>query len=210
MRCAKPWAMPGVAASLPILAAHHRILAYGLLFLGAAAEGDLVLLSFVALAHAGELSLWAVIALAVVGAFTSSESVFLLAHRRGRSGIERWLARSPGALAALDRAVQLVARRAAWWMLFSRYLIGLRLALPTACGLGAMRLAPFTVVNAVGAVVWAVPVGLAGYAFTHAVTRVLHDVRRLEWYVAAILSIGWIAYSIWRRASAHRGTEARP
>ena len=55
--------LTGLAASLPVLAAQHRLVAYALLFLGAAAEGDLVLLSFVALAHAGELSLPVVIAL---------------------------------------------------------------------------------------------------------------------------------------------------
>lgn len=189
----------GVAASLPVLAAEHRILAYALLFVGAAAEGDLVLLSFVALAHAGELSLPIVIGLGAVGAFCSSEGVFLLAQRKGRAGIERWLLRSRGARAALDRALDLVARRASVFLLFSRYLLGLRLALPTACGLASMHSVRFTIVNAAGAVIWAVPVGVAGYVFTHAVTTVLHDIRRVEWYVAGAVLVASLAYWIWRR-----------
>src|SRR5690242_10075821 len=116
--------LTGLAASLPVLAAQHRLVAYALLFLGAAAVGDLVLLSFVALAHAGELSLPVVIALGGIGAFCSSEGVFLLARRQGREGIEHWLIRSPGARAALARALRLVGRRASVFLLFSRYLLG--------------------------------------------------------------------------------------
>ena len=47
----------------------------------------------------------------------------------------------------------------------------------------------FALVDAFGAVVWAVAIGLAGYAIGQALEYLIADVRRHEWWIAAVLLI---------------------
>jgi membrane protein DedA with SNARE-associated domain len=82
-------------------------------------------------------------------------------------------------------------------LLFSRYLFGFRLAIPVACGATGMSAAIFSAVNAAGAVMWAVPVGLVGFFLGNVVEAFWRGVRQWEWHIAVgflVLLTGLLAW----------------
>jgi membrane protein DedA with SNARE-associated domain len=76
---------------------------------------------------------------------------------------------------------------------------GFRIAIPVACGAVAMPRTRFSVINAAGAIFWAVPVGLAGYFLGHGLELWLTDIRRYEWEIAAVMLCGvFIVLLAWK------------
>ena len=55
----------------------------------------------------------------------------------------------------------------------------------------------FTIGDAVGAIVWSVVVGLAGFAIGQLLDRLLDDLRRYEWWIALALFSGMLAALAW-------------
>ena len=51
----------------------------------------------------------------------------------------------------------------------------------------------FFIVNAIGAAIWVIPLGYAGYAFGGALARFWSGLHQYEWHIAvAALAVGWI------------------
>lgn len=69
--------------------------------------------------------------------------------------------------------------------------------------MGHVRAIKFIVLNGVGALVWAVVVGTAGYLFGHAVEAVLGEIKHFEkWLLIAVVSVVgavWTIHFIGRR-----------
>ena len=58
----------------------------------------------------------------------------------------------------------------------------------------------FTLVDTIGSAVWAVTIGLAGYAIGQALEFLVADLRRHEWWIAgALLATVLIALARWGR-----------
>jgi len=76
-----------------------------------------------------------------------------------------------------------------------RFLYGLRTVTPFAIGMSKVSYVRFTVLNLVGAGIWAVGISLAGYYFGHAVDVVLGDIKHYELEILA--SIAVVAVLIW-------------
>src|SRR4029453_16769767 len=186
-------------ATLAGLGAQHQILAYLFLFLGSALEGEFVLLGFSALAHSGFISLPWVIVLAAVSNILACEIYYSLAARHGAAWVDDRLLKRPRARRIFEKALKLVKERGLWLMVFSRYLVGWRIAIPAACGFVRISRVRFMFANITSAILWAIPLGLLGYFFAGAMAGILKNFRRVEWILCAILVaaggiFGWLQF----------------
>jgi membrane protein DedA with SNARE-associated domain len=161
---------------------------YVLIFLGCIIEGDATLLASAFLAHRGSLNFVAVLVTAALASTLANEAVYHLSRTRSRAYFEKKISKHP----KYARVQHWIRRRSILLLLFSRYIFGFRLAIPAACGMTGMPPVVFFFVNAVGAALWVLPLGYAGYAFGGLIERFWHGVHQYEWHIAVVaLAIGW-------------------
>ncbi len=163
---------------------------YPALLLGTILEGETILVLAGYAAFRGYLSLPWVIVVAIIGSMIGDQTWFFVGRVKGRGFIKKrprmreranWVSR------------QLVRHQMAISVGF-RFIYGVRNITPVL--LGAIGLSPvrFAFLNAVGAVLWSVVVGAAGYLFGHTVELVLSDVKRYEMIVVLLLILLGVAY----------------
>lgn len=161
---------------------------YLLVFLGSIVEGDATLMTAAFLSHQGHLSFYGVLGTAALASTVLNEAVYHLSRTRSRRFFERKISKHP----KYGRVQDWIRSRSILLLLFSRYIFGFRLAIPAACGVTGMRPAVFCSLNLLGAALWVVPLGYAGYAFGAVIQRFWHGVHAYEWHIAlAVLAIGW-------------------
>jgi phosphatidylglycerol lysyltransferase len=156
---------------------------YVLVFLGVAFEGEAVLLASALLAQRGFFHLPVVIAVAVAANSLSDQVYYQLARIRGRSWLERRFSRHP----RYHQLIDLIGRRGGWLLLASRFVYGLRIAIPAACGAFGMGIARFTLIDLLAGLVWALPMAALGYFAGGALGPLLEGVRRYEEALALVL-----------------------
>lgn len=141
---------------------------YAALVAGTFLGGEAVLLLGAAAAHLGFLALPGVMAACLAGALLSDQAWFLAGRRGGAPALMRltgclngrWThvrGRAARALARLERSPDLL-------ILSYRGLYGLRIATLVLLGMSRVPVARFTILNALGGVLWAVVLGAVGYA----------------------------------------------
>jgi len=160
---------------------------YVAVFLGCLLEGETVLVLGGFAAHLGYLSLPIVIATAAVAGFVGDQVLFWIGRRWG----DRIFASHPTLAALRPRAKQLLDRYGAWAAFGLRFVVGMRLAGAISIGAAGFPERRFLPANAAGAIVWAVLIGCAGFAFGQAFTLFLERARHLE--LAAFAVVGAIA-----------------
>lgn len=183
--------------SLESLVEHYG---YAVLLVGTFLEGETILVIAGFAAHRGYLSLPWVMVVAFVGSLAGDQLWFHLG-RRNRAGL---LARRPHWAARAERLRNLLARFDTLFVLGFRFLYGLRTITPLVLGAGGYDPRRFALLNAGGAALWSVAVACAGYAFGHALTLVVEDVKRYERLLAALLIAFGAAAWFWRRMNARR------
>jgi membrane protein DedA with SNARE-associated domain len=103
-----------------------------------------------------------------------------------------WLGRRH-ARAALDRLHthrffgwlrQALGRHSPLLLFVSRFLYGLRIAIPLGCGAVGMRPLVFLGLDVAGAALWSLVIGLAGWAIGQSLEVLIGDIRRHEALVA--------------------------
>jgi membrane protein DedA with SNARE-associated domain len=144
-----------------------RTTGYPALFVGSVLEGETSLVLASLLAHQGILDLPTVIVVAYLGAVCGDQFFYYLGRLRGRSYIRK----RPHWHRRLQRAEDLLKRYHLPLLLSFRFLYGLRGIVPFAVGLSGLNPRRFSLLNAVGALFWAVSVGwgiyqLAGWIHT--------------------------------------------
>jgi len=127
---------------------------YAGIFLSAAIEGEVVYVSAVVLAHLGKLNPAAVLVAGAMGGSAGDQFYFYAL----RSGLVRWLDRFPAILRRRDRICARVLQNASLMILMSRFLPGLRIAIPAACAYAGIRPARFTLLSLVSGISWAAAV----------------------------------------------------
>ena len=174
---------------------------YGYLavFFGCFLEGETVLVLGGFAAHLGYLSLPIVIATAAAAGFIGDQALFAIGRRWGDSVFARFLKLA----AAKPRVAALLDRHGAWAAFGLRFLVGMRIAGAIAIGASGFPQRRFMPANAAGAIVWAVAIGSAGYAFGQAFTIFLERARHYELaafgVVAAIVALAVIYFRKRRR-----------
>jgi membrane protein DedA with SNARE-associated domain len=179
--------------------------AYVALFAGSIVEGDATLITAGFLAHRGYLRLWLVILVAAAATTMANEFYYRVARIHGEGMLRQKADRDP----RLARVRRWIQSKGGLLLFCSRFMWGFRIAIPMACGAVAMPRKRFSVINAVGAVAWAVLVGLAGYFLGHGLELWLVGLRRYEWEIAGFMLCGvFIVLLAWKSREFEEEVEA--
>jgi membrane protein DedA with SNARE-associated domain len=176
------------------------------IFLGAGFEGQTALIVGGLLARQHILNLWVVLACATAGSGLVDHMLFV-AGRRFRT--HRWVVRATQQ-AAFAKALSFIERYPIGYILAFRFIFGLRIASPIAVGVSQVPTWRFTLLNILGAVIWATAFTLAGFVFGEAVHNILgHGNHAGRWtliaaaaVVAAVLVAAAVRYLLRRRKPA--------
>ncbi len=158
---------------------------YLILFVGAAVEGDAFLLAAAFLARRGYLELGWVIAVAAFATLAADQVYYQLARWRGREAFARRAEADP----KFGRVRRWLEQRGELLLFLSRFMYGFRIAIPVSCGAVGMPPVRFTAVNLAGSLVWALVLGLVGYAFGNALEVLLVNLASYERVVAVVLLV---------------------
>ena len=160
---------------------------YPLLFVGTILEGETFVIIAAFLAHRGYLTLPGVISVAFLGTFAADQFFFLLGRTQGNA----FLAKQPGWQSGVAKAQALLQRYNVLLIIGFRFLYGLRAVTPFVIGMSGFPTRRFVVLNALGALIWAVVMASLGYVFGQTLEVILDDVRRYEvWIVLIVVLVG--------------------
>jgi membrane protein DedA with SNARE-associated domain len=140
---------------------------------GLPVPGETTLLTFSALAKHGSMNIIWVITIAAAAATIGDNLGYMIARRVGRAAFARPGRWHKQRLDILQRGEAFFDRHGAKAVFFGRWVPGLRVWASWLAGMTRMPWRHFMVWNALGAVTWAITVGLAGYLLRAAAERVL-------------------------------------
>src|SRR6185437_14259022 len=120
-------------------------------FLGAAFEGQSAVILGGLVARQHLLSCWVVLASATAGSALIDHMLFVGGRRYRDHRWVRWATDKP----AFARALKFIERFPNSYTLIFRFIFGLRLASPVAIGVSRVPTWQFTLLNALGALIWA-------------------------------------------------------
>lgn len=162
-------------------------------FLGAAFEGQTAVVVGGLLARQHLIALWLTLASATAGSGILDHLLFV-AGRRFRS--HRYVARVSEQV-AFARALRFIERFPVAYILVFRFIFGLRLASPVALGVSQVPTWRFTLLNLLGAAIWATAFTAAGYLFGETVERVFgrHHAGRWTLLAAGVLVVAVLAFA---------------
>jgi len=167
---------------------------YLAILVGTFLEGETILILGGLAAYRGYLGLPWVILAAFIGSLCGDQLFFFL----GRWHSQAILAKRPSWQRRIDRAQKLLERFRTPLILVFRFLYGLRTVAPFVIGMSSVPTIEFVLLNAVGALVWAIAVGAGGYLFGNALEALLGNIKHYEHQAfGAIVVIGilvWIVY----------------
>jgi len=164
---------------------------YPALVVGLMLEGETVLVLAAFMAHRGYLDLPLVILIGFVITFASDQFFFWMGRTKGNEFLEN----RPKWKLNVERAKSLLGHNTNLLFLGFRFMYGLRTVLPFVFGLSGFAPKRFATLNFMGAFLWALVFGMAGYLFGHIMEVILVDVGRYEHWIA--LGILIISSIIW-------------
>jgi membrane protein DedA with SNARE-associated domain len=172
----------------------RRVLVYVMLGLtGIVAEEATPLLGGLA-AQDGRLDFTAVVAAISVGTWVAAVLLYFVGRARGH-----WVRkRFPWLRTFFLRAFTVVRRHPWRATLAVRWVFGLRIALPIACGAARVPLGTYVIGSAVSCFTWSLTFVVVGWYFGEAARRLLHHVERYERWIVLVLALGalggwWVA-----------------
>jgi membrane-associated protein len=145
-------------------------------------------------AQAGALDLLPVVAATFAGGYLGDELRFAVARRYGVRGLTGW----PRLKRAFDSAAIMADRYGLLYIFLYRYPKGMRTIGALPVGLGSMRWARFSALNAASAVLWTFVLVGFGYAFGAQVGRAVES----GWGTASVVLLAAMVGAIvllWRR-----------
>jgi membrane protein DedA with SNARE-associated domain len=172
---------------------------YVMVFVAATFEADATLLASTFLAHRGYLDFPLVIVVVVAATVAANQVYFWVARGYGMARLA-----SLRSHRVYGRAIGWISRYRIALALGSRFIYGFRIAIPMASGASGMSPVVFTVIDVIGALIWAGIVGSAGYALGRVLDMLLNDLRRYEWWIAAALFVIALVLVTWERSRARR------
>src|SRR5919199_2823784 len=125
--------------------------------------GETTLLAVAAYAAAGHLDIRVVILVAALGATLGGDLGYLIGYRGGRPFVERFSHRLRVNTGHLARSEMFFTRYGAVTILFARFALGLRTWASILAGMARMPFWTFQLYSTMGAVAWAVVIGIVGY-----------------------------------------------
>lgn len=164
------------------------------IFLGAGFEGQTAVIVGGLLARQHIVQLWLVLISATAGSGVVDQLLFV-AGRRFRT--HRWVVRATQQQ-AFARALTFIERFPISYILAFRFIFGLRVASPIAVGVSQVPTWRFTVLNVLGAIIWATAFTMAGFIFGEAVHNVFgHGHHAGRWTLIAAGGIVAVVLIVW-------------
>jgi membrane protein DedA with SNARE-associated domain len=170
---------------------------YLAVLIGTFLEGETVVILAGFAAHRGYLHLPLVICSAFAGSVVGDQLFYFL----GRKHSQAVLARRPSWILRIEKAQKLVASHQVPIILGFRFLYGLRTVIPFTLGAAAVPWRVFVPLNILGALIWAVAIGYAGYLFGQTLEILLGRLKHIEvWIMLGIALAGGAFWAIhfWR------------
>jgi membrane protein DedA with SNARE-associated domain len=171
---------------------------YAAIVVGTFLEGETILVMGGFAAHLGHLGLPGVILAATLGSYVRCGIFFFLGRWHG----EKALARRRSWQTRADKTHRLLEHYELPVMLGFRFLYGLGIVTPIMIGMSRISTVRFIVLNAIGALIWASVVALAGYLFGQALETLFGHIKRYELEVmcgiAAAGALFWLIHFIRR------------
>lgn len=180
--------------------AYGQLLArYGYLAVlaGTMLEGETIVLVAGFLAHQGYLSVPWIIVFAVIGSSISDQGLFFLSRLKGAKLLSRFPKARNKVTAMAARMHERPMALSAFALLF-RFLYGFRNIAPLFLGMSDIPTLRFVLLNALGAVIWAVCFSLGGYFFAAALSAVLGTLARYEVAIVIGLLLCGGAFALYR------------
>ena len=184
--------------TLPELIAHYGLPA---LFVGAAVEGETVVVAGGVAAHQGLLPLAGAMIATATGSFAADQAWFAAGrHFRDHRRVQQARAKP-----AFARAIRWLERYPIGFIFAFRFLYGLRTVSPIAIGTTHVPTRTFLWINAIAAAVWAVLFTSLGYVFGTGIAELLGRYRphgrQWLWVALAAVVLGTLfaAFRWWRR-----------
>ncbi len=141
----------------------------------------------------GYLSIGWVITCGFVGTLFGDQLYFLIGRRHGAG----FLARRPTWQARSQQVYRIMERYPVLLILGFRFIYGIRTVTPFAIGMSNISYLRFALLNMLGAGLWAVAIGLAGFYFGHGVEVVLGDIKHYELEVLAfVIAVGVLVWTV--------------
>ncbi|WP_062011476.1 DedA family protein [Aureimonas sp. AU4] len=169
-----------------------------IVFIGTFFEGEVFAIIGGFLAYRGTYPLELMAALALVGSFCGDLAVFLFARYFSDSRwVRRWTKKPKFA-----KALRLVDRFQAYFVIVNRYVYGLRVPGLIALGLSSISVPRFLVLNAIGAFIWAGLFTTIGYVFGYSITGVFARLEQMEHWamvVVGVLLVALVAFIMWQQ-----------
>ncbi len=153
---------------------------YPAIFVGTFLEGETIVVIAGILAHRGYLSLPMVILMSFLGSFAGDHLFFHLG-RMGKIGI---LQRKKGGQSNVNKVRTILERHRIPLVLGFRFVYGFRTITPFVIGMSGFTRAAFIFLNGIGAMLWAIVIGMGGYIFGQVLESFLADMKRYEWWIA--------------------------
>jgi len=172
---------------------------YVAVFIGSLIEGETLLLLAGFAAHQGYLSFPLVVALAFCAGAIGDQFFFFLGRKYGQSLIDKY----PRIKPHVDRVNTLILRYHSLVIILNRFMYGLRVAGPVAIGASGVKAWRFVVFNLLGAALWALVVGGAGYLFGQTLNWLFTDLKRYEELALVVLAVAGLLF-VFRRRFQHR------
>ena len=164
------------------------------IFIGAGFEGQTALIVGGILARQHILNLWLCLACATAGSGIVDHLLFV-AGRQFRT--HRWVVRATQQV-AFARALKFIEKYPISYILAFRFIFGLRVASPIAIGVSQVPTWRFTLLNMLGAVIWATAFTMAGFIFGEAIHNLLgHGRHAGRWTLTAAGAIVVVVAVIW-------------
>jgi membrane protein DedA with SNARE-associated domain len=126
-------------------------LAYAGIFVSAAVEGEIVYTAAAVLVHLGYLNPLGVFLAGALGGSAGDQFFFYVLRTR----LSLWLDRFPTIARRRNTIVERVQWRAVWIILASRFLPGLRIAIPAACAYAGVAPLKFSALSLISGAAWA-------------------------------------------------------
>jgi membrane protein DedA with SNARE-associated domain len=150
---------------------------YIAIVLGTVFEGETIMIMGGFSAHRGYLDLlpWVILA-GFVGNFIQNQAYFVLGRRYGNRTVEKHPEWKP----RLQQVHRWLERFQSPLIIAVRFVPGFRTIGGVAIGMSDVSPGRFTVLNGIGAVLWAVVIGFLGYLCGHILELIMGEIKHLE------------------------------